>query len=130
MRLFRQVAVWSLVCVSLLMADRGLAKTGELYPLTTLEVPDDWKQDGTTARGWSGDRSMLIAPGGIITIGPPPTKAKDNDAVVATALDEIKKRQPTVINRLELVSDFSTKQIDDGRLFSPPRPSHEPVDNL
>ena len=113
MRLFRQVAVWSLVCVSLLMADRGLAKTANFIHYT-LEVPDDWKQDGTTARVWSGDRSMLIAPGGIITIGPPPT-GEDNDAVVATALDEIKKRQPTVINQLELVSDFSTKQIDDGR---------------
>jgi hypothetical protein len=115
MSLFRQVAVCSLVCVSLLMADHGFAKTANLIHYT-LEVPDDWNQDGTTARMYSGDRSMLFAPGGIMMIGPPPA-GENNDAVVASALNEIKKSQPAMINQLELVSDFTTKQINDGRLL-------------
>ena len=49
-------------------------------------------------------------------IGPPPA-GENNDVVVASALDEIKKRQPAVINQLELVSDFTTKQTNDGPLL-------------
>ena len=43
MRLFRQVAVCSLVCVSLLLANHGFAKTANLIHYT-LEAPDDWNQ--------------------------------------------------------------------------------------